>query len=259
MTSFDTGVTRARRPIPERTRPRRGILGAFGQADWVHASPRGHPLGPGFDMPTDTPDEIPPSHGLDHDHIRDAQDLIEQHIRQDTSEPFFDGGGWNSMPDSGIMAGLTALLGNARAGDISDLAAQMMRSYSEIAGLWVETAAELRDILTSRAGTGPVPDRPEHAAAPAGPAPVVIVVSPSPVDVQIDMFRTSEIDRIKPLDPDRRDAAQITQVSVADGKIRICLSSEALPGLYHGLLLDAAGGPLGAVTLRVLEAAERVS
>ena len=55
--------TRFRRPVPERTTPKRGVLGAFGQKEWGQneqiapewgAQPTGHPLGLGG-AETDTP------------------------------------------------------------------------------------------------------------------------------------------------------------------------------------------------------------
>ena len=235
---------RLRRPVPERTQPKRGVLGAFGHRDWrTEQGAQGHPLTPGFEDETSGAAGFAGLDLSDQD-VKDASDLIDRHIRQGQE----NGRGI----DTGLFDKLTSLYGDGQGPDLTDLIATITRSYSEIASLWVEMAGSLRDLLQSRAAG-------ENSAAPQAsndgtPGPVLCIQSGQKVEASIDMFRHATDLQVQPLTSEiPGDTNVISDVSVKNGQINLVIPSDLASGTYHGLVLDRNAGPAGVVTVRIPE------
>ena len=236
---------RIRRPIPERTRPRRNVLGALGQQDaMAERAPGpdegGHPLGPGFgDFGLGQEDAL----GLIDEGVRAASDLVDAHIRQGEETARALGKGAASIPLAQT--------------DVSGLVTGLVRAYSDAASLWVEIVGSLAQRIERAPAPQPGPQAAAGLASPIG----LSISSAGRVEAGIEMFRPASglvpqpLTAAAPAPP-----AQITDVrfeaSGAAGRIRITVPDGQAPGTYHGLLLSAADqSPVGALTLTVQGAA----
>ena len=67
------------------------------------------------------------------------------------------------------------------------------------------------------------------------------------------MLRPGEVAKVMPrASDDPAQAARITQIALQEGKLRLSVPPDQPVGTYLGFLLDAAGTPLGMITLKVL-------
>lgn len=240
-----TKSDRLKRPVPERTKPKRGVLGALGQSDAMlgngmdHGTPDtgGHPLGPGF---ADAGGADPL--GLIDEGVRAASDLVDAHIRQ----------GEETAARLGKATGAIS----AAQGDVTGLLTGLVRAYSDVASVWVDIVGSLAHKLD---GSGQA-----KAEAPAAsatlPAPGLSIASEGRVEASIEMFRPAPGVTPQPLIAQTAEgAAQITDVSFQPGMagtagmIRLSVPGGQPPGTYHGMLLSTADQrPAGVITLTVL-------
>lgn len=237
--------TRLRRPVPERTTPKRGVLGAFGQKEWGQngqiapewsAQATGHPLGFGGSE-TDTPFDF-----LD-DQVREAAQVVDLHIEGEAAD----------QPDTGLLGALSAGYGGLNGADLTALATQLTRTYSDVAAQWVDLAGTLKDYLT-RAAAPPAPAAPQAAQHAA---PTLNLRTACPVEVRVEMFRPALALTAQPLGSDNpAQPARITDVSVTHNRLCISVPHDQPPGTYYGLLLEDGQGPAGVVTLDVLAEGE---
>ena len=244
--------TRFRRPIPERTQPNRGILGAFVQRDWGGA-PGGHPLGPGFDDHT-APGGHPLGPGFDDavtgaepgvfmgDEMREASDLADAHVAETLQD--------RAGQDDGLLGTLSGLYAGGQGSDLTGVIATLTRAYTEAAGKWVDLAGSLVEQL-SQLRTSPGAPRDVSGLGAAGP--VLSIRASIPVEARVEMFRAAMALTAQPLgSDDPKNAARITQVAVEDGRLRVSVPADQPPGTYYGLLLEEGAGPAGVVTVEVL-------
>lgn len=250
-----TTPERIKRPIPERTKPNRNVLGALGQTDGMLGSappidtPQngGHPLGPGFNEPRQSApeDALAGNEHLDliDEGVRAASELVDAHIRQgeETARALGKGA-------AGIPLAQT---------DVSGLLTGLVRAYSDAASIWVDLVGSLAQKVEGVA----------HAARPAAP-PVSMgsasfglsVTCEGSVEAGYEMFRDADSVQPQPLIVAAPGAppVQIDKVRFEPGTPgktgRICVTvpKGQTPGTYHGLLLCAADhSPVGVLTLRV--------
>jgi hypothetical protein len=230
--------TRFRRPVPERTQPNRGILGAFGQRNWGAPSEYGHPLGPGFD---DAVEGGAPLDFLD-DQVREASDLIDRHVAETVQD--------RAGQDDGLLGTLSGLYQGANGGDLTALVATLTRTYADAASKWVDIAGSLVEQL-SRTRSQPGPSGDASGLGAAGP--VLSIRAACPVEARVEMFRAALALSAQPLgSDDPANAARITDVRVEDGRLRVTVPADQPPGTYYGLLLEDGAGPAGVVTVEVL-------
>lgn len=238
MTTPDPQTRRARRPVPERTQPNRGILGVFGQRDWTGQAPTGHPLG--FD---DDSDDRPQAGAFLDEAVQQASDLVDRHIRdaaQETGPAATPGGIWGRLADS--ANGIDAQ-------DLAKLATTLTKTYTDVAGLWVDLARDMADRLRGPQQAHAHP-QPAAAVAPV-PAPSIRLCAAAPVEARVDMFRPAGPLRAQPLgSDDPAQPARITEVAMDGGALSITVPPDQPTGTYHGVLTDDAG-PAGAVTVTV--------
>lgn len=253
---------RLRRPVPERKGPKRNVLGALGQSDpllrpdgYPNASGGSpgngmHPLGPGFGTTDDamvgdglsTADE---REFIDRG-VRDASDLVDAHIRQGEETARSLGGG--STPGAGNPLSQT---------DLSALLTGLMRTYSDVAAVWVDLVSSLAQ---NREGA------PQKTA---GPAPEtgfasnigLSITCDGRVETGFELFRIAGEVVPQPLvSTGGSVTSQINGVRYEAGQPnstgRICVKvpKGQAPGTYHGLLLSASDHtPVGVLTLRVFD------
>ena len=241
---------RLKRPIPERTKPHRHVLGALGQSDATLQAPPpgdagmhgGHPLGPGFD------DALPPGLGdgdLIDQGVRAASDLVDAHIRQGEETARLLGRGAAAIPFAQT--------------DVSGLLTGLVRAYSDVASVWVQLIGSLAKNVDGIARPKDMP-APMAAAAPVAAAVGLRIASQSPVEAWVEMFRGAAGLKAQPLvSSDSAPPAQIADVGFdtgtpgAPGMLWVRVPKGQAPGLYHGLLLSAVDqSPVGVLTLRVL-------
>lgn len=235
---------RLRRPIPERTEPLRGVLGAFGRADWRGGAgdAGAHPLG--FDTGQGGAAGEPPEFA-DSD-IRAASALIDRHIANNRQADFADG--------AGIMDQLSRLYANGLPPELSDLVTGVTRSYADLLALWVALAGGIRDALKPSADGQGLPAQ-SGVAGNVG-APVLSISANRPVEARVEMFRPAGNLTAQPLQPENPAlAAAIISITAEAGRVDIVVPDDQPAGTYHGLLLDQAAGPAGAVTLRIAQTA----
>jgi len=149
------------------------------------------------------------------------------------------------------------------AGDVQDFNLRLMQHTSELFGVWF-------DFVDRYVAGGLVP----RAAAPSGngaaPAPVppagtstpvrVHVVSPWPTEVTVDLRpgtsgATLVVQALRAVEPEkpRLDGVRF-EPGTADAppQLRVRVPATQPPGVYHGLLVDAATSvPAGTVSVRV--------
>lgn len=239
---------RIKRPTPERTKPKRNVLGALGQEDAMASKtappnngqypnsgvPDGHPLGPGFaDGVTDE------SLQFIQDGVRAASDLVDAHIRQGEETARTLGSGEGRIP-------LTQT-------DVSGLLTGLVRAYSDVASVWVDIVGNLAskiDVSALKSGEGAAP-----AAGGVASNIGLRITTADMVEAKIEMFRPAEAVVPQPLTATSPDAPpHITQVSFAANQIAVTVPKGQAPGTYHGLLLSAADQtPAGVLTLTVLD------
>ena len=236
---------RIKRPTPERTKPRRNVLGALGQADAMLdplAAPGpdqgGHPLGPGFgDFGLGQEDAL----GLIDEGVRAASNLVDAHIRQGEETAKALGKGAASIPLAQT--------------DVSGLLTGLVRAYSDVASVWVEIVGS----LAQKIDRGPSQQAASATSVGVAAGIGLSVAAAGRVEVGIQMFRDAPALVPQPLTAaPPAPPAQITEVHFeADGagRIRIVVPDGQAPGTYHGLLLSAADqSPVGALTLTVHDA-----
>lgn len=233
-----TTPERIKRPIPERTKPKRNVLGALGQAEARSAggfqpgasAPEGHPLGRGF---ADSAG-LDPSLQFITDGVRAASDLVDAHIRQGEETARSLGSGDGKIP-----------LTNT---DVSGLLTGLVRAYSDVASVWVDVVGSLASkVDLSSLGQG---------SASAGVASNIglRIITADMVEAKIEMFRTADAVVPQPLTSTAQGAPlQITGVAFDAGQIAVTVPRGQAAGVYHGLLLSAVDqGPAGVITLTVL-------
>lgn len=242
---------RVKRPVPERTKPNRNVMGALGQAEATPQDPirtppnGGHPLGPGFNDPAQpAPNEAISAGdhlGLIDEGVRAASELVDAHIRQGEETAKALGKGAASIP-------LTQT-------DVSGLLTGLVRAYSDAASIWVDLVGSLAQKVE---GVG-------QARAPAAQGAVrsagfgLSISCEGRVETEFEMFRVAGEVVPQPLMPtDDVAAAPISEVRFEAGQTgkagMICVSvPKGQPaGTYHGILLSAADqSPVGVLTLRV--------
>ena len=238
-----TQPERIKRPIPERTHPKRNVMGALSQSDallqdapLLGSTPEtgGHPLGPGFSDTNRTPTD--PLHVIDQG-VRAASDLVDAHIRQGSETAKALGKGASEIPMSQT--------------DVSGLVTGLVRAYSDVAAVWVDIVGSLAQKVEGIKGAAP--DQPQ--AATGAPAVGLSISSCGRVETQLDMFRPATQLNPQPLVcAGIVPAAQITDIRFEAGKIAVTVPTGQVPGTYHALLLSAVDQtPAGALTLRILE------
>lgn len=240
MTQHD----RLRRPVPERTKPNRGILGMLGQAEGPSAPVDGHPLAPGF---TQQPDPRAPLNPEAADYISDsvraASDVVDEHIRQGHAAAQSLGG---ASLGAGMLKGLT---GQAEGGH---LLGSLTRAYSDLAAVWVEVAKSVAGQLGET--------KPATAPNPAGEAPpmALIVECRGRAETRLDMFRACSDLIAQPMVAQGADMVAISDVTFTPaqgdsaGVLHVVVPQDAQPGRYYGMLLNAADmSPVGAISLNL--------
>lgn len=236
-----TTPDRIKRPVPERTKPKRNVLGALGQADAMadraavpggSASP-GHPLTPGF---VDGADKDP-SLSFIEEGVRAASDLVDEHIRQGEETARSLGSGEGKIP-----------LTNT---DVSGLITGLVRAYSDVASVWVDIVGSLAskvDLSGLTQGDG----TPQTVGVPSTIG--LRITTADMVEAKIEMFRPATAVQPQPLVSTTQGApAQITSVAFEAGQIAVTVPRGQAAGVYHGLLLSTADqSPAGVITLTVL-------
>lgn len=239
---------RLRRPVPQRTTPRRNILGVFSQRADDRPRPRtsaqmdatdAHPLGIPIETGSDQADRIAPD--LNQQDMQAASKLIDRHIR--------DGEKYTISTDQDTWTRLSSLAGKIDANEIAEIAKVVTQSYTEIASIWVELAGKLRDALNSQAGANG-----SSAAPSAAHGLTICIQSARKVSARIRMFESGAVCRVQPLlSETSASTAMITDVTLEDGQINIQVPPKASSGDYHGILLSNENKPVGAVTLTIPE------
>lgn len=240
-----TQPERLRRPVPERTKPNRGILGALGQAEGPVAPPReAHPLTPGFEETETRAGINADSAQYINDSVRAASDVVDAHIRQGHAAAQSLGAG---AVGAGVLKGLTGQK------DGGQLLGSLTRAYTDLAAIWVEVAksvaGQIGEIKPGAGDTG-------HGQA----QPVALIVDcRMRAETRLDMFRACSDLIAQPLVAQGAQAVtQIADVSFAPGQadragvLHVQVPDDAAPGRYYGLLLDAADmSPVGALSLHL--------
>ncbi|MEM7472975.1 MAG: hypothetical protein AAF340_16630 [Pseudomonadota bacterium] len=241
---------RLRRPKPERTEPRRNILGAFlqnGERRPQTAAPtqsglENHPLGLQPDAETGQPPRIASSQNQED--IQAASDVIDRHIR--------DGKQYEIPVEDGMWSRLSSLTGGLDNADLADLAKLLTRSYSELASVWVEIAGKLRETINSSpSGSTGAPSSSSVFAAPA-----LFIQSPLKLTAKVQMFADGSAAKMQPLMPETGKGEGLSEVSFADDQISIFVPEGTATGRYHGLILSETGTPIGTVSVTAPEQAD---
>lgn len=238
-----TDSPRITRPIPDRTHPRRGAMGALNQHDpMADAATGGHPLGPGFAAAGDATAAAHAAFDKIDEGVRAASDIVDAHIRQGEETAKALGRGEPSQS-----------LGQ---GDLSGIITGLVRAYSDVASVWVDVVGALAARIEGAGG--------QAAATPTSPVPTQAfgfrIATATPVAAQVEMFRPADAVKAQPLVASTADGpAQITDVRFepsgagAAGLIAIQVPNGQAPGLYNGVLLhEADNTPVGVVTLTVM-------
>ncbi|MEH6647179.1 hypothetical protein [Sulfitobacter sp.] len=245
---------RLRRPVPERTKPHRGILGALIQKDGTTmASPLepstvqgSHPLTPGHQAD-------PPEEGV----TRDAADFISEGVRAASK-----------VADAHILEGqqtaqslgASVLRGITRQKDAGNLLGNLTSAYSDLAAVWMEVAQAIAGQITE--GKPAAPETTAPAAHEKPPASIALVLDCARrVETRLDMFRSVSNVLPQPLvSSDAEISARVSGVSFTQGQggqagiLHVLVPADATPGRYYALLLDAASmSPAGALSLRLFD------
>ena len=247
---------RVRRPVPDRTKPNRNILGALGQSDaksgiarpQSNSSQTMHPLGPGFSNPDDakssTESDGSNASGYIDSSVRAASDLIDAHIRQgqETAKSMKNG----RSVDGSLQSNLPELLTG------------LMRAYSDVAAVWVDVASTLTQSIVDTKTEPQRQPRNEQGNSQIG----LKVVCNCSVEANIEIHHPSTDLIAQPLVA--ANGATMSQINDVNyeaavdggfGKICVRIERDQPAGSYHGLLLTAGGeAPAGVLTIRILDA-----
>lgn len=223
-----------RRPKPERTQPKRGMIGAFGRSDWKDESRMAnrHPLG--LDTAPDAPTD---AFDFGADELRAASDLVDRHIA--------NGKTMEHKVEAGLLGQLSRLYSDGVPQDLTELITNAARGYADVMSVWVDMAGGLKDLLKTGGGqTQP------HAAS--APNPPVVIQASRPVELRVEMFRPAAAVTAQPLQSENpAQSSRISGVTIDGGSLRIIVADDQPAGSYHGLLLDGSSSPVGAVTVKV--------
>jgi hypothetical protein len=245
---------RLRRPVPERTRPHRGILGALAQRDGATmvsnsenpADQGSHPLTPGHYA--DAADE-----GV----TRDAADFISEGVRaaSDVADAHILKGQQTAQ-----SLGASVLRGITRQKDVGNLLGNLTGAYSDLTAVWMEVAQAIATQIAERKPGAPETTPP--AANESLPASIALVLDCARrVETRLDMFRSVSDVLPQPLvSSDAGISARISGVDFTPGQegqagiLHVRVPADATPGRYYALLLDAASmSPAGALSLRLFD------
>lgn len=244
---------RIKRPVPERTKPKRNVLGALGQADGMLGAAAsidtpqngGHPLGPGFNDAAPPPSEEAimgrENLGLIDEGVRAASELVDAHIRQGE--------------ETAKALGKSASIPLTQT-DVSGLLTGLVRAYSDAASIWVDLVGSLAQKVEGVAQGRPA--QPQAASIQAGFG--LSIASEGRVETGFEMFRAADDVLPQPLViSDGSAAPQISDIRYEHGaagkvgRISVSVPTGQPAGTYHGLLLSAADqSPVGVLTLRVV-------
>lgn len=234
---------RIRRPMPERTKPKRNVMGALSQADGMAeasapfmggGSLGGHPLAPGFEATAPGPNADPndPMRMID-EGVRAASDLVDAHIKQGEETAKKLGKGASEIP-----------LGQT---DVSGLVTGLVRAYSDVAAVWVDIVGSLASKVEGLGQGGAAPS----VSPTSAPAFGLSVSSAGRVETSVEMFRQVLEVTAQPL-VCAATGAQITDIRFEAGKLRVTVPDAQAAGTYHALLLSAVDqSPAGALTLQI--------
>ena len=230
--------TRAKRPTPERIDPNRGMLGVFGQTAWRGPSEFGHPLGPGFDDAMSTENHA----DLNDPYVVEASDLVDRHIQEAARE--------RAAENNGLLGTLADVYSGVNGADLTKVVATLTRTYADVATKWVDLASTVVEGLAQmRNASGSA-----NSGQPPIAGPILSLRSSVPVEAQIEMLRGANVLKAQPLGAeDPAVTNRITDVKIEEGKLKLAVAADQPPGLYHGLLFEDGGGPVGVVTVEVFE------